>query len=77
MFMGDFNFSVVDDKPRRLLLRQFFSDSQNIPVNCLPACNDMKSTFVSYDDVYESVIDYICLPSDCIELLISFCIVKF
>ncbi|KAH3755743.1 hypothetical protein DPMN_190442 [Dreissena polymorpha] len=69
ILMGDLNCSVLDDKPRSLLLRQFFSDSQNIPVNCLPACNGMKSTFVSYDGVYESVIDYICLSSDCIDLV--------
>ena len=70
IFMGDFNCSVLDDKPRSFLLRQFFSDSPDIPVNCLPVCNGMKSTFVSYDDVYESVIDYICLHSDCIDLVL-------
>ena len=65
-FMGDFNAScakVVPDN-RGLFLTQFICVSNLIAVNTTDVCTGTKHSFVSYDDKFFSLIDYVLLPCE-------------
>lgn len=64
VFLGDFNASCLLDKvqKRDVLLRQFLYDCNLCPLNTLPCCTGASNSFVSYDERFMSLLDYICLP---------------
>ncbi|WAR06861.1 hypothetical protein MAR_016819 [Mya arenaria] len=72
IFLGDFNAKYVSDNvsSRDNLLRRFLNDCNMLPVNCLPLCTGSPYSYVSYDDKYHTLIDFICVPSelyDCVR----------
>jgi len=39
-------------------------------VNMLPLCQGAQDTFVAYDNSYSSLMDYICMPYEHIDLIL-------
>lgn len=74
VFMGDFN-GVVHTctqhiSTRDRLLSNFLKDCNLCAVNTLPLCRGGNNTYVSYDDQFTSMIDYVCIPVECIDLVL-------
>ena len=44
-------------------------DTNFSPINLLPFCTGAKNTFVSYDNMYSSMIDFICMSNDRIDIV--------
>ncbi|XP_045157960.2 uncharacterized protein LOC123524101 [Mercenaria mercenaria] len=64
-FIGDFNASYdieVRKSNREQLFFHFVQCTNLVPVNSLDICSGTKSTFVTYDNSYESIIDFNCIP---------------
>ena len=57
IFMGDFNCSLERDGIRDKLFSKFLYDVNYNVVNYLHICKGANCTFVSYDDMYRSMID--------------------
>lgn len=64
IFMGDFNSSCDTDvnDTRNAYLHQFLVDTNQISVTSLDICTGAKYSYVSYDGLYETLIDHIILP---------------
>jgi len=43
------------------------------PVNCLPSCSGAKFSCVSYDNKYEPLIDFVCVPLEVHDIVDTFC----
>jgi len=75
LVMGDFNCSLERDGIRDKLFSKFLCDVNYNVVNYMTICKGANCTFVSYDDMYRSMIDYVCMPlhvTDCIAYTIGF-----
>ena len=71
VFMGDFNARIKADvfSYRDNVLRSFMVDCNLCAVNTLDICQGPTNSYVSYDDMYTSLIDYICIPCDNIDFV--------
>ena len=77
MMMGDFNahlqgrrFIKVTDARGRYLLDMMHNHSM-LSLNTLPTCVGATASFVSYGDLYESLIDHILLPIERLDTVLS------
>jgi len=66
IFMGDFNATFHQSSviSRDKLFYRFVQEHNLCVANCLPLCSGASHTFVSYDNSCQTLIDFICLPSD-------------
>lgn len=66
LFLGDFNAQIDPSSPRTrdLLVCKLLNDTNLIAVNTLPICKGATFSFVSYDNRYTTLIDFICAPAD-------------
>lgn len=71
VFLGDFNARANRvDVSRDRYLTNFIVDCNLCAINCLPMCHGPGNTFVTYDDLYTSMIDYVLLPIECTDLVV-------
>ncbi|WAQ95794.1 hypothetical protein MAR_028484, partial [Mya arenaria] len=65
-FLGDFNakYDFESLNPRD----KFFNDTNVLPLNTLPLCTGALFTYVSYDDNYQTLIDFICMPIETVDM---------
>ena len=76
--MGDFNahlqgqrFIKATNDRGKYMQAMFICYHNLVSVNTLPICTCATSTFVSYGDFYESLIDHILLPDTSIDMIQS------
>lgn len=72
IIMGDFNANVIRCtlQPRDRDLLQFINDCSLCAINLLDTCYGSPYSFVSYDDLCYSMIDYVLLPKEILDLII-------
>jgi len=66
IFLGDFNADIIFPKNsfRNRLLSQFAYDCNLYAVNTHESCIGPSNSYVSYDDRYSSLIDYVFVPTE-------------
>ncbi|WAR26627.1 LOW QUALITY PROTEIN: hypothetical protein MAR_012331 [Mya arenaria] len=72
VFLGDFNAKYIPNfsiSNRDKLLSRFLDDCNTVPVNCLDMCTGSPYSFVSYDEKYRTLIDFICIPRELIDCI--------
>ena len=77
VLMGDFNSHlqgqsfIKASNARSCAVGALFNDNCMVAVNTLPLCTGAQSTFVSFDDRSQSMIDHIVVPYECVDLVSS------
>ena len=75
--MGDFNTNMLTNQSihvqnnRTRILAEFLSRNNLVSVNTLDFCTGARSSFVSYDNMSETLIDHILFPIENVQLLSS------
>lgn len=69
LFLGDYNAQIdtSSNRTRDVLLCKFLTDTNLIPVNTLPSCKGAKFSYVSYDNEFHTLIDFICVPVEFLD----------
>ena len=64
-FLGDFNAHNAPSSTRThdLIVCKCLADIDIFAVNTLPTCTGANHSYVSYDDIYHTMIDCICIPA--------------
>ena len=77
LFMGDINahissnrFSKLIDNRGKMLL-SFMSDFNLISANVLDICSGARSSFMSYNGQYESLIDHMIMPCEIQDMIVK------
>ena len=77
LIMGDFNTNMLTNQSmhvqnnRTRILAEFLSRNNLVSVNTLDFCTGARSSFVSYDNISETLIDHILFPIENVQLLNS------
>ena len=77
VLMGDMNVNIAPTSihahatGRLSCFWDFMQDNNSVSVNTLDICSGAKSSYVSYDGRYESLLDHIIIPSDKLDLVAS------
>ena len=77
VLMGDMNVNMAPTSihahatGRLSYFRDFMQDNNSVSVNTLDICSGAKSSYVSYDGRYKSLLDHIIIPSDKLDLVES------
>ena len=75
VLMGDMNINMSQASihayttGRLSCFRDFMQDNSIVSVNMLDITSGAKSSYVSYDGKYESLLDHIIIPSDKLDLV--------
>lgn len=71
IIMGDFNANLIrcSLQPRDRDLMQFITDCNLCAVNLLDSCHGSPYSFVSYNDQYYSMIDYVLISREMLDLV--------
>lgn len=71
IFMGDFNAKLIANSynTRDKRFMQFLNDCNLFPTNLLNSCYGPSNSYVSYDGSCSSLIDYICMPVESLDLV--------
>ena len=75
VLLGDFNAKFIKRTTvaRDKMFCNFNHECNLFPVNCLPSCSGAKFSCVSYDNKYEPLIDFVCVPLEVHDIVDTFC----